>query len=199
MTASQRLTETLMAIEGGDPRAASELLPLVYSELRKLAHSLMARRPPGNTLQTTALVHEAYLRLVGEADIGWNSRGHFFGAAAQAMRRILVDQARRKASEKHGGGLRRTVGSDWELAVEPPSIDVLALDEAIGRMECEDPRKARIVMLRYFAGLTEAEVAETLDISLRTVEREWRFARALLFSELVGGKAAEPRPDKSRG
>lgn len=184
MTKSGPLTEVFRAIEEGDPSAAADLLPLVYSELRKLARSLMARRPPGNTLQTTALVHEAYLRLVGDEDPGWNNCGHFFGAAAQAMRQILVDQARRKASEKHGGRHRRTEAREWDLAAEPPPIDILALDEALQHLQRADPRKARIVMLRYFAGLTEAETAQVLDISLRTVEREWRFARAVLFTQL---------------
>ena len=131
MSESKPLPVILKAIEEGNPAAADELLPLVYSELRKLARSLMAKTPPGNTLQTTALVHEAYLRLVGSADPGWNGRGHFFGAAARAMRQILVDQARRKASAKHGGGRRRVEAGDWELAVEPPVIDILALDEAL--------------------------------------------------------------------
>jgi len=141
--------------------------------------------------QPTALVHEAYLRLVGEADPGWNSRGHFFGAAAHAMRRILVEQARRKASEKHGGGRRRVNVEDAKLAIEPPSDNILALDEALHRLEREDPRKAEVVMLRHFAGLTRAETAEALGISVRTVEREWSFARALLRAEV-----AEPESDR---
>lgn len=184
MSHSEALSGVLKAIDQGNPSAASELLPLVYAELRKLASSLMARRSAGNTLQTTALVHEAYLRLVGDRDPGWSGRRHFFGAAARAMRQILVEQARRKAAEKHGGKLRRAEPGEWELAVGPPVVDVLALDEALARLEREDPRKAMIVMLRYFAGLSQDEIAQVLDISLRTVEREWRFARALLFSQL---------------
>ena len=187
MTESARLTRVIRAINEGDPKAAAELLPLVYTELRKLARSLMAKTPPGNTLQTTALVHEAYLRLVGKEDPGWNGRGHFFAAAAQAMRQILVDQARRKHSAKHGGGRRRTEAGDWELAIEPPATDILALDEALARLEREEPRQARIVMLRYFAGLSEKETAAVLDLSLSTIQREWRFARTLLFTQLSDG------------
>ena len=187
MTQSAQLTRVIRAINEGDPKAASELLPLVYTELRKLARSMMAKTPPGNTLQTTALVHEAYLRLVGEEDPGWNGRGHFFGAAAQAMRQILVDQARRKASTKHGGGRRRAEAGDWELAIEPPAIDILALDEALERLEQEEPRTARIVILRYFAGLSEKETAAVLDLSLSTIQREWNFARTLLFTQLSDG------------
>jgi RNA polymerase sigma factor (TIGR02999 family) len=185
------VTQILQAVEQGDPKAADQLLPIVYGELRRLAHSMMAKTPPGNTLQPTALVHEAYLRLVGEADPGWNSRGHFFGAAAHAMRRILVEQARRKASEKHGGGRQRVDVEDAQLAIEPPSEDILALDEALHRLEREDPRKAEVVMLRHFAGLTREETAEALGISVRTVEREWSFARALLRAEI-----AEPDNDR---
>ena len=187
MTQSAQLTRVIRAINEGDPKAASELLPLVYTELRKLARSLMAKTPPGNTLQTTALVHEAYLRLVGKEDPGWNGRGHFFAAAAQAMRQILVDQARRKHSAKHGGGRRRAEAGDWELAIEPPATDILALDEALARLEREEPRQARIVMLRYFAGLSEKETAAVLDLSLSTVQREWSFARTLLFTQLSDG------------
>jgi RNA polymerase sigma factor (TIGR02999 family) len=197
MTQSAQLTRVIRAINEGDPKAAAELLPLVYTELRKLARSLMAKTPPGNTFQTTALVHEAYLRLVGNEDPGWNGRGHFFAAAAQAMRQILVDQARRKSSVKHGGGRRRVEAGDWELPIETPQIDILALNEALERLEREEPRKARIVMLRYFAGLSEEETAAVLDLSLRTIQREWRFARALLFTQLWDGGMAghESEPD----
>jgi RNA polymerase sigma factor (TIGR02999 family) len=184
------LTAVLRAVDHGDPRAAAELVPLLYSELRRLARSLMRRNRQGDTLQTTALVHEAYLRLVGDEDPGWNSRGHFFGAAAQAMRQILVDQARRNAREKHGGRHRRTDAQEWEITVEPRSTDILALDEALSYLERDDPRKARIVMLRYFAGLSEVETAAALDISVRTVEREWQFARALLYTRL-----SDPGPE----
>jgi len=184
MLEREPLTAILRAVDRGDPRAAAELVPLLYSELHRLARSLMRKNRRGDLLQTTALVHEAYLRLVGDEDPGWNSRGHFFGAAAQAMRQILVDQARRDASEKHGGQHRRTDPQEWELAVEPRSTDILGLDEALSDLERDDPRKAKIVMLRYFAGLSEAEIAAVLDVSARTVEREWIFARALLYTRL---------------
>lgn len=178
------VTQMLQAASGGDPQAAVDLLPLVYSELRQLARARMAKTPPGNTLQPTALVHEAYVRLVGGECPSWNSRGHFFAAAAQAMRQILVDRARRKATLKRGG-LRKRVSLDAvEPAIEPPPEDVLALDEALAHLEQADPRKAKIVMLRYFAGLTASETAAALDVSVPTVEREWRFARAFLYTVL---------------
>jgi len=164
--------------------AAADLLPEVYAELRKLARLLMKKVPPGNTLQPTALVHEAYLRLVGNRDPGWDGRRHFFAAAARAMREILVDQARRKARRKHGGD-RVRVGVDPELAIEPPSGDLLALDQALRRLEEAAPRTAQVVELRYFAGLTVVEAAAALGVSRSTVEREWRFARAFLHSQMV--------------
>jgi RNA polymerase sigma factor (TIGR02999 family) len=178
------VTEILHAVEEGDPRAAERLLPIVYAELRKLGRILMANVPPGNTLQPTALVHEAYVRLVGEEDPGWNSRGHFFASAAQAMRQILVDQARRKASVKHGGGAKRLDADEIDLPIASPAEDVLALEEALDRLRRHDPRKAQVVELRYFAGLTIEETAEILGISETTVERDWRFARALLYNQL---------------
>jgi RNA polymerase sigma factor (TIGR02999 family) len=174
----------LQAVEAGDPAAAEKLLPLVYSELRKLGRSLMVRVPPGNTLQPTALVHEAYLRLVGKEDPGWNGRGHFFAAAALAMRRILVEQARRKARYRHGGDRKRLDADGIDIPIEPPTDDVLALDEALLRLQQRDKRKADVVMLRYFAGLTIEETAAVLNVSEPTVERDWRFARALLYDEL---------------
>jgi RNA polymerase sigma factor (TIGR02999 family) len=180
----------LAAIGKGDPRASDQLLPLVYGELRKLARSLMAKTPPGNTLQPTALVHEAYLRLVRPAQAEWDGRGHFFSAAAQAMRQILVDQARRKAARKHGGGQRRVdvdAVDEVDLAIQPPGEDILALDDALTRLEREAPRKAEVVKLRYFAGLSAAETASVLGVSLATVERDWTFARALLLAELRDG------------
>jgi RNA polymerase sigma factor (TIGR02999 family) len=145
----------------------------------------MAKTPPGNTLQPTALVHEAYLRLVGREDPGWSSRGHFFAAAAQAMRHILVEQARRKGRQKHGGGRRRLDVDDVDLAIESPVEDMLALDEALSRLRESDKRKADVVMLRYFAGLTIEETAKMLGVSEPTVERDWRFARALLYDQLT--------------
>jgi RNA polymerase sigma factor (TIGR02999 family) len=177
------VTRLLAAVESGDSRAASDLLPVVYAELRRLARSLMSAVPPGNTLQPTALVHEAYLRLVGSGDRGWTSRGHFFGAAAKAMRQILVDQARRKAALKRGGD-RIRVEADDELLIESPADDVIALDRALSQLEEQDRRAADVVELRFFAGLTAEETASALGVSLSTVEREWRFARALLRTQL---------------
>jgi RNA polymerase sigma factor (TIGR02999 family) len=178
------LTQVLDAARQGDRQAAADLLPLVYEELRSLARARMARLKPGETLQPTALVHEAYLRVVGSTDPGWDSRGHFFAAAAQAMRNILVDQARRKASLKHGGAGERYDLHDAELLIEPPSDDILALDEALTELERTDPRKARVVMLHHFGGLTLEETAAALGVSGPTVQREWRFTRALLFARL---------------
>ncbi len=178
------VTRLVRAAGDGDSKAAAELLPLVYAELRRLAQARLAKTPPGNTLQPTALVHEAYVRLIGSGDPGWDSRGHFFAAAAQAMRQILVEQARRKATVKHGGGRQRIELEDVDAILEPPREDVLALDEALQRLEALDPRKGKIVLLRYFAGLTDTEVAAALEVSTATVEREWRFARALLFTLL---------------
>jgi RNA polymerase sigma factor (TIGR02999 family) len=186
---SDELTRTLQAAGSGDPLAAEELLPLVYEELRRLARSRLARTPPGTTIQPTALVHDAYLRLVGDQDPGWNSRGHFFGAAAQAMRNILVDRARRKSSLKRGGGQKRVDLNMVELAIEEPAEDVLAIDEALKELETADPRKAQIVMLHYFAGLTLKDTAAAIGVSLPTVERDWRFVRALLFTRLSEDKS----------
>lgn len=185
---SHDVTLVLQAIEAGDSKAASELLPLVYGELRKLAARRMARLRPGQTLQPTALVHEVYLALVGKKDPGWKGRGHFFGAAAQAMRELLVDAARRKAAKKHGGGLARAEAEEAEgAALEPalPVEDILALDRALAAMKVEHPRKAEIVELRYFGGLTEEEIAAIYDVTPRTIEREWRFARAWLHQALA--------------
>ena len=178
---------------GSDPARADELLPLVYDELRALARARIAKERPGQTLDATALVHEAWLRVAGGADdIEWNGRGHFFGAAAQAMRRILVEQARAKARIKRGGGRAREEADLDGIAIgpggaAPPSVaaaDVLAVEEALERLEAEDPRKGRIVELRYFAGLTVPETAAAMDLSVGTIEREWRFIRAWLQVQL---------------
>jgi RNA polymerase sigma factor (TIGR02999 family) len=187
--ASGPITQLLNSASEGDGDAAAQLLPLIYGELHRIAQARMAMLRPGATLQPTALIHEAYLRLLGDDKPSWNSRAHFFGAAAQAMRQILVDQARRKASLKRGGGRRRLDLHDVEPAVATPSVDILALDEALERLERDDPRKARITMLRYFAGLTTREIAATLDISVPTVEREWRFTRTLLHMQLAEDEA----------
>jgi RNA polymerase sigma factor (TIGR02999 family) len=178
------VTQMLQAVLEGDLDAAHDLLPMVYDELRKLARARLRALPPGQTLQPTALVHEAYIRLVGKKDPGWEGRGHFFAAAAQAMRNILVEQARRKMAHKRGGGKRRVDIDDAEPAFAPPSEDVLAVDEAVKRLERDDPRKGQIVNLRYFARLTAAETADALGISVATVGREWRYIRAWLEREL---------------
>jgi RNA polymerase sigma factor (TIGR02999 family) len=177
------LTRLLYEAAGGG-RRADEILPLVYEELRSLARARMAREAPGQTLQATSLVHEAWLRVVGDGDPGWNGRGHFFGAAALAMRRILVEQARRRARLKRGGERERVELDAAEPAIEPPGEDVLAVEEAVRRLEAQDPRKGRIVNLRYFAGLSNEETAQALGVSVGTIEREWRFIRAWLRTEL---------------
>lgn len=184
------VTRILSAIEAGDPQAAEQLLPLVYGELRKLAAHKLAQEKPGQTLQATALVHEAYLRLVGTQPMPdadgqgpWDNRGHFFAAAAEAMRRILVDNARRKARPKHGGD-RRRVDLDEDLVIADPPDDLLALDQALAKLAGEAPRKAELVKLRFFAGLTIPEAARMLGISTATAERYWSYARVWLYAEL---------------
>ena len=179
------VTKLLSAIEDGDPKAAEGLLPLVYEELRKLAAQRLALEKPGQTLQATALVHEAYLRLVGEDQGGeWNGRAHFFGAAAEAMRRILVDQARRKKAGKHGGGLLRVELPAGLAEHDSRSDDLIALDEALGRLEEHDPEAARLVKLRHFAGLSHQEAADVLGISRGKADRLWALGRAWLFRQL---------------
>jgi RNA polymerase sigma factor (TIGR02999 family) len=186
------VTRLLTAIGQGDPRAAEQLLPLVYSELRRLAAARMAREAPGQTLQATALVHEAYLRLLdGGQPQDWNSRGHFFAAAAEAMRRILVERARHKRSRKAGGGRRRHELPDIELAVAGPRLDVLALHEALTKLEQHDARRAQLVKLRFFAGLTIAEAAEALGISESTADNDWAYARSWLRLEIEGGAGGD--------
>lgn len=179
------VTRILTAIEAGDPAASEELLPLVYDELRQLAAAKLAREQPGQTLQATALVHDAYLRLVGgDRQQSWNSLGHFFGSAAEAMRRILVERARSKGRLKRGGNWKR-VDLDSECGVShPPEFDLLALDEALTRLAEVDPDKAALVKLRFFAGLTMPEAAAALGISLATAERSWTFAKSWLYVEL---------------
>ncbi len=179
------VTRILSAIEQGDPQASEQLLPLVYNELRELAAQRLAQEQPGQTLQATALVHEAYLRLVDvkQAQL-WNSRGHFFAAAAEAMRRILIDQARRKQSQRGGGGRQRRDVEHLAIAVPEPSLDILAVNEALERFEAVDPVKARLVKLRYFAGLTIPQAADALGISTTTADRHWSYARAWLHAEL---------------
>ena len=181
---AHQVTELLQAIDEGDEQAGEQLLPLVYEELRKLAHHRMAREPAGLTLQATALVHEAYLRLVGPEETAWRSRGHFFGAAAEAMRRILIDAARKRRLTKHGGGRRRVpVGPDDLPGPEEP-VDLLLFNEALCELETRDERMGEVVKLRFFAGLTVDETAAALGRSRRTVLREWSFARAWLQQRL---------------
>jgi RNA polymerase sigma factor (TIGR02999 family) len=181
------VTQILAAIGQGDPQAASQLLPLVYDELRQLAAQRLAHETPGQTLQPTALVHEAYLRLVGDGDDQhWEGRGHFFAAAAEAMRRILVERARQRASLKRGGDRDRVDVADDLLATPEPREDLLALDEALDRLAAADAQAAKLVQLRYFAGLSLPEVAQFLGISPRTADRLWAFARAWLHQEIEG-------------
>ena len=205
------ITRILSQIESGNPQAADQLLPLVYDELRKLAAARLAQEKPGQTLQATALVHEAYLRLVGGggsrgqgtgdredkpggeslspdscplSPVSFDSRGHFFAAAAEAMRRILVERARRRKSVRHGGGLARKDLDSLDLAAPEAADDLLALDEALGRLAAADEQAARLVQLRYFAGLTLSQVAEMLAVSPRTADRLWAYARAFLHAEI---------------
>jgi RNA polymerase sigma factor (TIGR02999 family) len=190
------VTRILSAVEQGNSQAAEQLLPLVYEELRKLAAQHLAQEKPGQTLQATALVHEAYLRLVGGAEQSWNSRGHFLCAAAEAMRRILIEKARRKHSVKHGGG-RLRVDLD-QLSPAEASCDsdsLLAIDVALTRLAQQEPTRAELVKLRFFGGLTMAEAAAALGISLATAGRYWVFARAWLCAELVDPEA-EPTTNK---
>jgi RNA polymerase sigma factor (TIGR02999 family) len=181
------VTRVLSAIGQGDPRAAEQLLPLVYDELRKLAAQKLAQEKPGQTLQATALVHEAYLRLVDtDSAQPWDNRGHFFAAAARAMRRILVDRAREKGREKRGGHLRRLDVDALDLATKAAPDQLLGLDDALARLATEDSTAARIVELRYFAGLTVDEAGQALRISTATAYRHWNYARAWLHAELLG-------------
>jgi len=184
------ITRALQAAAEGDPNAAADLLPLVYTELRALARAQLKRLPPGQTLQPTALVHEAYLRVAGRKDPGWDSRGHFFAAGAKAMRDILVDEARKKMAKKRGGGESRIALEQAEMTFSVPSEDVLAVDEALKKLEQDDPRKGQIVNLRFFARLTVEETAAALGISPTTVRREWRYIRAWLGDRLERDREA---------
>jgi RNA polymerase sigma factor (TIGR02999 family) len=179
------VTGILNAIQEGDPHAADRLLPLVYDELRRLAAQRLAREKPGQTLQPTALVHEAYLRLVGgEGERHWDDRGHFFAAAAEAMRRILIESARRKKRGKHGGEHERVDLEEHDVAVQLPTDEILALDEALTRLAKEDPAAAQVVGLHFFAGLSIEQAAEALGVSRATAYRQWAYARAWLRSAL---------------
>jgi RNA polymerase sigma factor (TIGR02999 family) len=182
-----QITRIITAIEEGDVQATEELLPLVYAELRRLAAQKLAKETPGQTLQATALVHEAYLRLLGPEVQSWQNRAHFFGAAAEAMRRILVDNARRKKRLKHGGDRQRVELGDVELGADAPSDDLIALDEALTRLAEIDPVKAELIKLRYFAGLTVEQAAQALGFSETTAKEHWRFARAWLYRQIRSG------------
>lgn len=184
-----KVTRVLTAIEAGDPHAAEELLPLVYDELRRLAKRRLAREAPGRTLQTTALVHEVYLRLVGrfgQPKPHWDSQGHFFAAAAEAMRRILIDRARQRRAQKRAGNRNRLSLSRISLRIDDVPDDILDLDEALTKLAAEDPVKAHLVKLRFYAGLSLRQAARLLDISLATADRYWAYARAWLYVELGG-------------
>jgi len=179
------VTQLLEALNGGDVKAAADLLPLVYEELRKLARARMSNEPDGHTLQATALVHEAYLRVIGQGDERqWDNRGHFFGAAALAMRRILVERARHHARIKRGGDRQRVTLSENAAVFDQDATDLLALNEALSKLEAYDKRKSEVVMLRYFAGLSIEETAAAMDLSAATIKNEWTFARAWLHREL---------------
>ena len=193
------ITRVLEAIDRGEPLAASELLPLVYDELRKLAAQKLAQEKPGQTLDPTGLVHEAYLRLVATGEDGapcasdrvWTNRRHFFGAAALAMRRILVENARRKGREKHGGGRRREHADLDALSADGSPEDILALHDALEQFALRDPQKAKLVELRYFGGLTLEQAAACLDISLSSADRAWRYARAWLYAAMADADSEE--------
>jgi RNA polymerase sigma factor (TIGR02999 family) len=192
------VTQVLASIEQGNPRASERLLPLVYRELRRLAARKLARDAAGRTLEPTALVHEAYLRLVDQDQANeWNSRGHFFAAAAEAMRRILVERARHKRTAKQGGQFVRRPIESLEVAADSPSEDVLALDEALTKLAVEDPAKAELVKLRYFAGLSHQEAAQVLGISRATADRYWSYAKAWLYLELSDSAGETPGSKKN--
>jgi RNA polymerase sigma factor (TIGR02999 family) len=181
---AQPVTELLRAAQAGDAGAAQRLMAVVYEQLHQLARARMAQLPPGQRLQPTALVHEAYLRLTDKSDVAWESRQHFFCAAARAMRDILVEQARRKAGPVRGGGRRRQELDEACAVIEPPAHNVLAVHEALEELEKQDPVKAQIVLLRYFSGLTTAETAEALGLAERTLDRQWRYIRAWMLKRL---------------
>lgn len=186
-TQEKPVATLLTQIGDGNKNAAETILPLVYDDLRTLAHGYLAKEPAGLTFQTTALVHEAYLRLVGDVDVPWANRAHFFAAAATGMRRILVEEARRRATEKRGAGRKRVDLESVPPNSNPLAENILALDEALKRLEVEDKRASHIIMLRHFAGLTIDETACALDISPRTVTLDWRCARAWLCREIRKG------------
>jgi RNA polymerase sigma factor (TIGR02999 family) len=180
------ITLVLHAIGRGDERASEELLPLVYNELRRHASARMAQEAPGQTLQPTALVHEAWLRIFDGGDSRWQNRAHFFGAAAEAMRRILIENARKKSRLKRGGNQRLLDVNDIEIADTTPEEKILLIDDAVEQLQAQDPEKARVVMLKFFGGLTNQQVAQSLEVTERTVERHWAYAKAWLFQTIRG-------------
>jgi RNA polymerase sigma factor (TIGR02999 family) len=182
------LTQLLHRLDEGDPKAAEELLPLVYQQLRRLAAYHMAKQPPGHTLQPTALVHEAWLKLAGGTPQLWNSRKHFFSTAAEAMRQILIDRARRKRTQRRGAGRERVDLDEVEIAAPAPDDRLLDLDEALKQFEAAQPAKAEVVKLKFFGGLTDREVADLLDVTERTVERHWSYAQVWLLDFMLGRK-----------
>jgi RNA polymerase sigma factor (TIGR02999 family) len=185
------VTQIIETVAAGDPHAADQLLPIVYNELRRLAGQRLGQEPPGQTLQPTALVHEAYLRLVDVKEPQqWRNRGHFFAAAAEAMRRILVEQARRKASLKHGGGWQRVEMGDVAGEANAQSLDLLALDDALKQLAAKDPRKAELVKLRFFAGLTIPQAAEAIGISSTTADNDWAYAKSWLRVQMADAEPA---------
>ena len=186
------VTRILQAAQQGDPKAAEDLLPLVYEELRKLAASKMANEAAGNTLQPTALVHEAWLRLVGDQKQSWNGRGHFFGAAAEAMRRILIENARRKWAKRRGGGQVKLDINEIQIATAPKDDELLAVSDALEKFALRDRQKAELVKLRYFVGLTMPQAAKALGISLRHAERNWTYAKTWLRRELAKAPPGDP-------
>jgi len=188
------ITRLLAEIKSGNRDAESRLIPLVYNELRRLASHYMRRENPGHTLQATALVHEAYLRLTQQKEVNWQNRAHFYGVAASLMRRILIDHARERLAKKRGGS-REKVSLDAAIVVSPyPSAQLLAVEEALQRLAVRDPRQGRIVELRFYGGLTEEEAAEVLAVSVRTVKRDWKVAKAWLYQEISGqSRGAESR------
>jgi RNA polymerase sigma factor (TIGR02999 family) len=178
------ITQVLQAIGRGEGHASEELLPLVYEELRRLAASRMAHEQPGQTLQATAMVHEVWLRLVSSGDRNWQNRAHFFGAAAEAMRRILIENARRKSALKRGGGLARVDLEGLQVAAATPDDKILLINEALEKLQTEDPERARVVVMKFFGGLTNQEVAEALGVTERTIERQWAFAKAWMYNAI---------------
>ena len=187
MASTGEITERLLALKAGDREALNALVPLVYERLHAMAHARLQGRDPGASLDTTALVHEAYLKLIDQSRAEWRDRSHFFAVAAMAMRQIVVDRVRRHGAEKRGGGIRPGLLDDAEAAVDPRTEEILAIDQALNRLSALSERMVRMVELRFFAGLSIEETAEVLGIDSRTINRDWRAARALLYSALSGG------------